>query len=121
MGRDWPMLANIRPNRLHTPQLGYNLPSMTDRAVKTVGGRAEMTVRDALIADARALQSGVVLDRLAYSIKNLAKAIDLSDETIRQAIKAGELTPAYVGTKPLIMREEAERWLRSLPTERRAS
>lgn len=62
--------------------------------------------------------SAPVLDKLAYSIPNFAAAVDLSIETVRQHIAAGELVPSYVNTKPLIMREEGERWLRSRPAEK---
>ena len=82
---------------------------------------ASETVHRAVVRGAREGKSpkdAVHLDRLAYSIKNLATAIDLSDETLRKAIIAGELVPSYAGSKPLILREEAERWLRSLPAER---
>jgi len=60
----------------------------------------------------------LVLDKLAYSLDEFADAVSLSKEFIRQQIAAGLLTPSYAGTKPLIMREEGERWLRSLPAER---
>ena len=58
------------------------------------------------------------LEKLAYSIPNFAAAVDLSVTTIYDAIKAKELTPSYPNRKPLIMREEGERWLRTLPAER---
>lgn len=58
------------------------------------------------------------LDKLAYSIPNFAVAVDLSIEKIRQHIARGELVPSYVDSKPLIMREEGERWLRSRPAEK---
>lgn len=57
------------------------------------------------------------LDKLAYSIPNFAKAVDMSIEKVRQHIAKGALVPSYVDYKPLIMREEGERWLRSLPAE----
>lgn len=60
----------------------------------------------------------IVLDKLAYSIPNFAAAVDLSVEKVRQHIERGELVPSYVDSKPLIMREEGERWLRSRPAER---
>ena len=59
-----------------------------------------------------------VLDKLAYSIPNFAKAVDLSIEKVRQHIARGELVPSYVDSKPLIMREEGERWLRARPAEK---
>lgn len=62
-----------------------------------------------------------VLNKLAYSIPNFAKAVDLSIEKVRQHIERGELIPSYVDSKPLIMKEEGERWLRARPAERIAS
>ena len=58
------------------------------------------------------------LDKIAYSLPNFAKAVDLSIEKVRQHIERGELTPSYVDSKPLIMQEEGLRWLRSRPAER---
>ena len=49
-----------------------------------------------------------VLDKIAYSIPNFAKAVDLSVEKVRQHIARGELVPSYVDAKPLIMREEGD-------------
>lgn len=63
----------------------------------------------------------LTLDKLAYTIPNFASAVDLSIEKIRQHIARGELVPSYVDSKPLIMREEGERWLRSRPAEKPAS
>lgn len=60
----------------------------------------------------------LTLDKLAYSLPNFAKAVDLSLEKVRQHIARGELVPSYVDSKPLIMREEGERWLRSRPAEK---
>jgi hypothetical protein len=62
-----------------------------------------------------------VLDKLAYSIPNFAKAVDLSVEKVRQHIASGELVASFVDTKPLIMQEEGLRWLRARPAERRES
>lgn len=64
------------------------------------------------------------LDKLAYSIPSLAHSCDLSVDTIRKAIDNGDLIPSYptkAGRKPIITKEEAERWLRALPTERPAA
>lgn len=61
------------------------------------------------------------LDKLAYTIPNFADAVDLGIEKIRQHIARGELVPSYVDSKPLIMREEGERWLRSRPAEKPSS
>jgi hypothetical protein len=58
-----------------------------------------------------------VLDRLAYSIPNFAAAVDLSVEQVRKHIARGDLTPSYSGSKPLISREEGQRFLEALPAE----
>lgn len=59
------------------------------------------------------------LDKLAYSIPNFAKAVDLSETTVKLAITTGELVPVYPAKrKPLITKQEGERWLSSLPAER---
>lgn len=67
------------------------------------------------------MSAPVILDKLAYSIPNFAKAVDLSVEAVRQQIRDGALVPSYPNSKPLISRAEGERWLKSLPSERRAS
>lgn len=58
------------------------------------------------------------LDKLAYSLPNFAKAVDLSIEKVRQHIDRGELVPSYVDSKPIIMQEEGLRWLRARPAEK---
>lgn len=60
----------------------------------------------------------VKLDKLAYSLDEFAAAVSLSKEYIRLQILADKLTPSYAGSKPLILRDEGLRWLRSLPSER---
>jgi hypothetical protein len=63
-----------------------------------------------------------VLDKLAYSIPNFARAVDLSETTVKLAITSGDLIPVYPAKrKPLITKQEGERWLQSLPAERPAS
>jgi hypothetical protein len=59
-------------------------------------------------------------DQLAYTIDNFARAVDVSDWTIRQAIRSGELVARYPGKKKaLITKIDGQRWLASLPTEPR--
>ncbi|MET4780849.1 hypothetical protein [Glaciihabitans sp. UYNi722] len=61
------------------------------------------------------------LDKLAYSIPNLAIAVDLSIDTVRKHIAEGNLVPSYPNSKPIITRTEAQRWLSSLPAERKSA
>lgn len=61
------------------------------------------------------------MDLVAYSVQTAAIKADVSDWTIRDAIKKNELVARYTGAKrakALILPEELERWLHSLPTER---
>lgn len=62
-----------------------------------------------------------VLSKLAYTLDEFAEAVSLSKAQIRKHVDGRAeptLVPSYSGTKPLITREEGERWLRSLPSER---
>jgi len=61
------------------------------------------------------------LEKLAYSINELVEVSGVGRTSIYNAIRANELCPQYRGTKPVISRKEAERWIDSLPTEPRAS
>lgn len=58
------------------------------------------------------------LDKLSYSVPNLAAATDLSVDSISKAIKKGDLVANYFGSKPLVTRGEARRWLNDLPNEK---
>lgn len=62
--------------------------------------------------------SDIKLDKISYSVPNLAAATDLSVDSINKAIKDGDLVARYFGTKPLIGRDEAQRWFESLPDEK---
>jgi hypothetical protein len=60
------------------------------------------------------------LDKLAYSIPELAEAVALSATTIRVEIHKNNLIvshPTAAGRKPLITRRDAEAWLDDLPVE----
>lgn len=64
------------------------------------------------------MSADIKLDKISYSVANLAAATDLSVDSINKAIKNGDLVAKYFGTKPLIGREEAQRWFASLPDEK---
>lgn len=57
------------------------------------------------------------VQRLAYTVPQLAKALGLSDQQIYNHIKAGDLTPKYSGTKQIIPVAEAQRFINELPDE----
>lgn len=61
------------------------------------------------------------LDKLAYSIPNFARAVDLSETTLREEIAKNNLIVSYptrAGKKPIITRKNAEAWLDSLPVDK---
>ena len=60
------------------------------------------------------------LTKLAYSLDEFAEAVSLSKAQVRKHIDAGDLTPSYSGTKPIIPLDEARRFLEALPAEPKA-
>jgi hypothetical protein len=61
------------------------------------------------------------LAKLAYTVQNLAVAVDVSESTIRRAIDKGELVASYPTSRPIITCASAQQWLDSLPTAKVAS
>lgn len=56
-------------------------------------------------------------DKLAYSYDEAAEATGAGKRALQNAVRAGDLVPSYVGTKPLIPAAELQRWLDALPHE----
>ncbi len=56
--------------------------------------------------------------KLAYSLDTLAELTELSKTSINEHIKSGNLVASYPNSKPIILADEAKRWLESLPNER---
>lgn len=54
----------------------------------------------------------------AYSVQSMSDAYEVSVSYIRADIAEKKLRPKYLGRKPLIGIEEADRWFASLPDER---
>lgn len=90
------------------PRLVGDIEDTRRRLASLIDGADDRTVRLPPTGDFQ----------LAYSLDHFAEAVDLSKEMIRLIINRDELVPSYAGTKPLIMRDEGERWLRSLPADR---
>lgn len=57
------------------------------------------------------------VERLAYTVQQLAQALGLSDQQIYNHIERGDLTPKYSGTKQIIPVREAQRFVDALPDE----
>lgn len=53
----------------------------------------------------------------AYTVQSAAKTWDVSMDTIRAAIKRGDLIAKYPTSRPVISTAEMEAWFDSLPTE----
>jgi excisionase family DNA binding protein len=56
-------------------------------------------------------------EALAYKIPEAAKVAGVSQDTIRRAIRKGDLAAKYPTSHAVIMRDELEAWLRSTPSE----
>ncbi|GAA4147080.1 helix-turn-helix domain-containing protein [Leifsonia shinshuensis] len=54
---------------------------------------------------------------LAYSIPDAAAACGYSEASIQRAIAKGDLAPRYANSKGVILADELDEWLHSLPTE----
>ena len=52
---------------------------------------------------------------LAYGIETFAKATGVGRDKIYGAIREGRLNARKVGSRTIILREDGEAWLRSLP------
>lgn len=54
---------------------------------------------------------------VAYNLQDAAANAGVSVDTIRRAMRSGDLIAHYPTSRPVIMRAELEDWLRSKPTE----
>ncbi|ALE91797.1 hypothetical protein AOC05_04820 [Arthrobacter alpinus] len=54
---------------------------------------------------------------LAYNLEEAAEATGYSVGTLRIAIRRNDLLARYANTKAIILADELQEWLRSLPTE----
>jgi len=55
--------------------------------------------------------------KMSYSVRRLAELTDVSRTELYEAIKRGDLVPSYPTSNAVILRDEAVRWLMSLPNE----
>lgn len=53
----------------------------------------------------------------AYTVQEAAKAYGASIDTIRSAIKRGDLGAKYPTSRPIISAKELENWFNALPDE----
>lgn len=60
-----------------------------------------------------------VLQPIAYSIEDAARACGVSSATVRRAIAARDLVPRYLTSRGVLLRTELEEWVEAAPQERR--
>jgi len=58
---------------------------------------------------------------VSYSVKGAAEATGMSQDVIRNAIRAGALVAHYPTSKPLILATDLTAWVTGAPTERTAA
>ena len=58
-------------------------------------------------------------ERIALGIDNMAKALDLSESSVKKLIYRGELPAVKHGAKWLILIEDAKAYLARLPRQRK--
>ncbi|MCA0332280.1 MAG: helix-turn-helix domain-containing protein [Actinobacteria bacterium] len=56
--------------------------------------------------------------RISLNTKQAAEATGVSQKTIENAIRRGELIAHYPTSRPLVLLEDLDAWVRSAPTER---
>ena len=57
------------------------------------------------------------LEQISYSVPMLAIATGLSESRIKEALAAGDLEAHYSGRKRVVLKEDAQAWIKSLDTE----
>ncbi len=65
------------------------------------------------------IQAPAVPHPIAYTVKDAAAAVGLSERYLRGQMAHHYLVARYAGTKPLISHDELVRWFSRLPTEPR--
>ena len=59
------------------------------------------------------------IERKAYTLAEAAAVCGVGLTVIKEAADRGELVKRYPTSRPVILADELEAWLRSLPSERR--
>lgn len=56
-------------------------------------------------------------DRISYSVPEAAEATGYSKDVVQRAMRAGDLVPRYVNSKPVILADDLHAWIANAPTE----
>jgi excisionase family DNA binding protein len=57
----------------------------------------------------------MAIEKRAYTVEEFCKAYNIGRTSFYGEVKDGRIQPRKLGKKTLVLREEAERWLRELP------
>ena len=57
-------------------------------------------------------------ERVSYSLREAAEATGVSVDTIKRAIRAGNLVPRYPTSHGVLLEAELRLWIENSPTER---
>lgn len=55
---------------------------------------------------------------IAYALTDAAAAVGLSERTVRDAIRRGDLAVRYAGRKVLIRADDLDAWVDAMPSDR---
>jgi hypothetical protein len=61
------------------------------------------------------------IERKAYTLAEAAAVAGVGLTVIKEACDRGDLIKRYPTSRPVILADDLESWLRSLPTERRSA
>jgi hypothetical protein len=59
------------------------------------------------------------MDKLAYSYAEAAEATGISQKELQRAVAENRLVASYPNSRPVFLSKELDRFLESLPTERK--
>lgn len=58
-----------------------------------------------------------VAHKISYSIEEAVEATGYSKDVIQRAMRAGDLVPRYVNSKPVLLADDLRSWIENAPTE----
>ncbi|MCI2959135.1 hypothetical protein MN032_15700 [Agromyces atrinae] len=61
------------------------------------------------------LELALQAPKLAYTYRQAAEAVGISEGLLRGQVREGWLNPVYIASKPIFTVDELKRWLASLP------
>ena len=59
-------------------------------------------------------------DKISYNAQEAAVAVGVSVDTIKRAIRSGDLVAKYPTVRPVILRDDLTKWVEAAPSRRTA-